>query len=86
MAQVTIWDQKAIADHFVSEQGAQFWLMMFGALPIDTFFRIKYGDGDGTSFALLFAHFGSGADTSLSLIWGHLGSSWRDPPFPRIIF
>jgi hypothetical protein len=40
--EMTIWDQNLIIKHFTSGQhGSQFWLMMFGALPIDTFFRVN---------------------------------------------
>lgn len=39
--ETTIWDQKQIAKHFAAGQhGSQFWMMLVGALPIDTYFRI----------------------------------------------
>ena len=48
--EVTIWDQTAIKNNFVSgAHGSQFWLMMFGALPIDTFFRIRCGPINASS-------------------------------------
>lgn len=35
----TVWDPKLIASNLVGH-GGQFWLMMLGSLPIDTYFRV----------------------------------------------
>eukprot|EP01043_Picozoa_sp_COSAG02_P083739 COSAG02_NODE_21703_length_778_cov_0.835052_2_plen_151_part_01 len=38
----TVWDPKQIARHFVhGHHGGQFWLMLLGSLPIDTYFRMN---------------------------------------------
>lgn len=47
--ETTVWDQKLIAQHFAGGgHGGQFWMMLIGSLPVDTYFRMtgRYGLAD----------------------------------------